>query len=327
MGSNENMSLALPIFQRFDLVNSPPISMLFQTVDPEARCGIYVLEFADGARYVGQTVNIVNRFSQHRRTYNDIVAMSFASCAENLLDVFELLVIKKIENDFSLRNKKLTDLPGGHDEVTLQMVDGFVLQLPWKRENRGTVFDEPKGSKNKRFWKLAGRADYPEIKKQLARYVHETIPKPTATGGSLWSLTALPSTSKRPNRHRLFTLNAGSMEVLYLIEHIHQSGTSELEWRINLWPEGLAKKLKNLSGDWVGNAFYGETDAYKSAGSLIAISSFGTSTFGSVLEQEFILAAAYRLNVMLMRRSTSVYAKFHNEALAFDVLKDASFIV
>lgn len=179
----------------------------------------------------------------------------------------------------------------------------------------------------KRFWELASRDDYNEIRKQLARYVHETIPCPSQAGGILWSLTALPSTSKRKGIRRLLTLNVGSVEVLYVSEFDLLEGGSEIEWCMNLWPDELEEKLQALTGSWVHDAGYRTNDSYKSAGPLISVDCPGTDVFASALNQQSILNAAYRLNVLMMRRSTSMYAKFHNQSFAADVLREAYLLI
>lgn len=323
MGSNSEPALALLFFKHFEMEEAPPVSTLFDMAATDTHCGIYVLEFEDGARYVGQTVNIVSRYAQHRRKHGDIVAFSFAPCAVALLDVYERLVIKYMEEEFSLRNKKLTDLPGGHGEFRFQTQAGNALQLPWDREKRATVLAEPRGSPLKRYWELATRPDYPVIRRQLARYVHETIPGPNQAGGSLWSLTALPSTGQRKGVRRLFTLNAGSVEVLFVTERDLHSGGTQLEWRMNLSLRGLPETLRGPNGVRIRGTKFNETDHYRSVGPLMAATSVGTDGFASALNQKYIVDAAYRLNVMLMRRSTSVYAKFHNHSFAFDVLREA----
>jgi hypothetical protein len=58
------------------------------------RCGIYVLTFANGERYVGQSVNVVTRFRTHRRTWNDIEFLDFCPCSRAKLDQLERAVIK-----------------------------------------------------------------------------------------------------------------------------------------------------------------------------------------------------------------------------------------
>lgn len=38
-------------------------------------CGIYTLHFANGERYVGQTVGLANRLASHLRRWDDITAL------------------------------------------------------------------------------------------------------------------------------------------------------------------------------------------------------------------------------------------------------------
>lgn len=100
-------------FDRYDMADGVPVSMLFSMTAAPHVCGIYILEFTDGARYVGQTKNIVRRFTQHQHKHGDVTAFSFASCDEELLDAYERAVIKVEEQGHELRNRMLTDLPGG----------------------------------------------------------------------------------------------------------------------------------------------------------------------------------------------------------------------
>lgn len=45
------------------------------------RAGIYVLHFANGELYVGETSNMATRFAQHAKTWDDIVALAFKAKA------------------------------------------------------------------------------------------------------------------------------------------------------------------------------------------------------------------------------------------------------
>lgn len=48
----------------------------------KGRQGLYALEFADGQRYIGQTVDIVGRLSAHRRTWPDISSVEFSRVSQ-----------------------------------------------------------------------------------------------------------------------------------------------------------------------------------------------------------------------------------------------------
>ena len=318
-----DVSMLEPLFfTRYSMEDSAPVSALFAMAESGEMCGIYILEFEDGARYVGQTVNIIRRYADHKRTHGDIVAFGFAPCRRERLDAHERTAIVHEQRGHSPRNNMLTDQPGGRGDLEIEMAVGARLTLPWERFRRSTVSEEPRQSKDGRFWQVAERRDYGRIREELARYVHETIPSPSRTGGLLWSLTAFPSTRKNKDRRRLFTLNAGSVEVLFVTEWDLENGGTELEWTMNLWPEELPSKLEALKGRWLRRATSQESNNYRSAGPVLSLDCAGTDTFSKALDQSFILDAAYRLNVTMMRRSTTVFAKHHNHAFAADILRE-----
>lgn len=308
-------------FTKYPMQDAAPVSTLFSIEDPADVCGIYVLEFDDGDRYVGKTVNIISRYATHKRHHGDVAAFSFAPCEAALLDYYERAVIRCEQRTHSLRNLMLTDWPGGKDDLEIALTEGSAVQLPWERERRDTAASESKTSKERRFWELAARADYAQICSQLARYVHETIPDPIRTRGILWSLTALPSTGRTADRRRLFTLSAGSVEMLVLTEWDLEGGGTELEWAMNIWPEGVIEPLQALEGDWLDGATYRESDDYKSAGPVVAIECVGSEVFARALDQAVIIDAAYRLNVTMMRRAKTIFAKHHNQSFTSDVLR------
>lgn len=57
-----------------------------------------------------------------------------------------------------------------------------------------------------------------------------------------------------------------------------------------------------------------------SVGPVVAIDCLGTDVFAKALDQTVIINAAYRLNVTMMRRAKTVYAKHHNLSFTSDVL-------
>ena len=202
-------------FTRYDMTEQGSASPLFAGKSAKVT-GIYVLEFASGQRYVGQTRNIVTRYATHRRHHGDIVALNFAPCLVAELDAAERAVIHEQEQHHSLRNLMLTDRPGGAGDLEVTREEEVTATLPWQRDRRLTARDEA-NSHRQRAWQLAARTDWPEISKALATYVHETIPAPIGTAGQLWTLSALPATSKRPGDRRLITLSCGRLDACYAL--------------------------------------------------------------------------------------------------------------
>ena len=82
-------------------------------------CGIYILEFEGGDRYVGQTVDLTSRLASHRRRWKDIIAVSYLECGRDELDAIERRLITQTERSAPVRNKAFTKLPSGDAEIDL----------------------------------------------------------------------------------------------------------------------------------------------------------------------------------------------------------------
>src|SRR5216110_1894367 len=63
----------------------------------KGRCGIYVLVFADGEYYVGQTVDVAVRFTAHALTYHDIAEVLFFRVRRHALDRVERDAIHAVQ--------------------------------------------------------------------------------------------------------------------------------------------------------------------------------------------------------------------------------------
>lgn len=311
-------------FTRYVMKDRAPISVLFPSGSSVSTCGIYILEFATGERYVGQTKNLVSRYVEHARHHGDIVALQFAVCPQAHLDQYERAIIHREQSAHSLRNLMLTNRPGGNGNLEVTVAEALSVNLPWLRADRVTTRSEPDASKNGRFWSLSRHPHYPQIREHLARYVHETIPDPTRTAGLLWSLTALPSTSKATGRRRLLTLNCGSVETLFLTEYTNPQGDQDVVWSINLGPDAPARTLRVLHQRWPRHFTHESSQHYRSVGPLTSVDCRGQSAVGGVLAQADLLDAAYQLNLTLMRRARTIYTKHHNEAFSADVIREAA---
>lgn len=94
---------------RFRTYATPPGTSLSVQLGPFGdRCGIYVLRFADGEQYVGQSVDVVNRFTSHRRRWDDIQAIEFCHVSREILDDAEKETIQlRRDAGVRLRNSAL----------------------------------------------------------------------------------------------------------------------------------------------------------------------------------------------------------------------------
>lgn len=308
-------------FTRYDMSEGGSAAALF--ADSKQVCGIYVLEFEDEMRYVGQTRDIVARYATHRRRHGDIIALSFAPCAAADLDERERQEIRRQEMAHGLRNLNLTGRPAGEGDLEVNVDEGESVLLPWDRARRLRLSDEGERTMQRRFWDLAARPDYDEMADALAMYVDECIPDPFGTQRVLWTLVASPATSRKAAGRRLFTLSCGGRETLFAWEQTAGRGT-RLEICLNVdgdrvresSPPSAVYELRELVLMNMETVAYGNDIVHRSV-------TRSWSQFACVLARSHFVEGAYRLNTMLMRRRSSPYRRHHNQAFADDVIRRA----
>lgn len=277
-------------------------------------CGIYTLEFKEGDRYVGQTVDLTSRIASHRRRWTDIVAVAFFECGPEELNELERTLITQTERTFPLRNKAFTKMPSGDAEIDLvvdrqeqaEWLDGVQPAYPLDEHTRAA---ERRRRTRAKFEALAAHPAYPEALEDLAAYVHEVIPWPSVTGGLYWGVSAMPSTSRTKDRHRLFTVNAHNVELLYLM---HYPALGESSAVLNVDAGTITRRdRRGLS--------IRRHSHYRSYGNCESID-VPIGAMAEVLARPSIRAAARTMALGLMRRGPSNFARFHSDALLDEVL-------
>ena len=81
------------------------------TIKDGDSCGIYILDFSDGEYYVGQAVDVRRRFLQHKKNFDDIVAVHFRQVDKQNLDIVEREMIAKLELIAKIRNIQYASIP------------------------------------------------------------------------------------------------------------------------------------------------------------------------------------------------------------------------
>jgi predicted GIY-YIG superfamily endonuclease len=293
--------------------------------DSKKVCGIYVLEFDDGMKYVGQTRQIVSRYASHRRRHGDIVAFSFAPCSAADLDEHERQEIRRQEaTKQSLRNLNLTGWPAGNGDLDVTVENGESILLPWERDRRLRLDDEGTATLQKRFWMLAARNDYEEMAEVVARYIDECIADPFGTQRYLWNVAAMPKTGQTKSRRRLFTLNCGGMETLFALEY-RDGDETQLQIHVNFDEDRTLLGLEQLgrAGQMPDDFYDIAQTSYATPGVIQA--TFDTwADFSRALDFDPFVEGSYKLNTMQMRRRSSPYQRHHNQGLADDLLRRAA---
>lgn len=166
------------------------------------RCGIYILYFANGEYYVGQSVDMAIRFTQHTMNHKDIVGISFILIKKGKLNEIEQRIINSFEiNRVLIRNIALTSIPKG--ETELQKIFSQKEQNKWLRNTsaqpkvyRTKKWEEHRRKYEKKFIKLCAGSYYDEVIKFLKVYFRYLVPEPYLTAMDFWRISCLPYRSK-----------------------------------------------------------------------------------------------------------------------------------
>lgn len=200
--------------------------------------GIYIFEFANGQRYVGQTTNFVNRFSQHihgsdhHEPWEDINVLWVMDADPHELRELELQVIAwQKEEGHSLRNKVFNLGFEGHSELDTSV--SVIDQLHWalgdsdfntqslRQAAQRTPGPETKLHASKvgqQRWMdgiYANPEDYTVADAacfDLGTVIAHAIPDAAELEKIYWTVSDYPNTAGG----RLATLNVGSLEVVFI---------------------------------------------------------------------------------------------------------------
>ncbi|MCG7455675.1 GIY-YIG nuclease family protein [Corynebacterium sp. ACRPH] len=297
----------------------------------QSRCGVYRIRFSNGDAYCGQTKDMVTRFNKHHRTYDDIVAVEFFPMSEKDLNEAERALISESERDTSLRNVMLTGRPRGEGDAMFVSVEGKTIKLPWDKERAKGAAASLEEATDKKFLQLLSHPQIDLIRYVLGWYISETIPDPAASARQLWTVSCMPSTSRTKTQQRLLTLSCGNLEVLYIIA----SRTLDVEGDdyfvevvINTSLDEEPEKLfypeaKAFSRWFVENGQYQVEEVTRFAFPLQNLALLIDKQIEFPQYKNF-LAAAYELNVRLMRRGSTMYSRFHHERLADLLIAEAA---
>lgn len=246
-------------FRHYDV--PPGVSLSAVLPERSPRCGIYVLHFEDGYRYVGQARDVLTRFGSHRRRWaGQIIGLDFAPSALSELDDLERRTIQHLEQGGTgLYNSALVGLPMG--ESSLDLVVDRVEQERWLDGATDTDYDfghrlgtanrRPRASSN--FDALRAREDYPDLRFALLLYLVSVVPWPHETERRFWSITSMPSTNRSRTQRRLTAISVNNVEALVVAELLGGGRVGDGRFRERLpragarSPAGMASQAESLS--------------------------------------------------------------------------------
>jgi len=279
------------------------------------RCGVYVLYFHNGDCYVGQARNVVRRFAEHRRRWNDIKEIKFQTLKPDFLNSIEQNSILTLENaGFSVRNIQYAAIP--HIETDFDLIMSLEQQQMW-HENLNWVDIEGDRLQNEPI-RMRYREKYnqlmmmpfaDEIKQILRNYVRSCVPAIKRAEVAHWVCTCLPSkiVYSRVNCGMQVVFQIGVKEQK-IIANFHMSRESA-----NL----LASKPLKASEDRIDTQICGAPAAIirndLSSGGLdqVQISVRHPENIYRILNDSRQLQIARSFNLQLMRKRTSGWQRNH----------------
>ncbi|HEY8657802.1 MAG TPA: GIY-YIG nuclease family protein [Hanamia sp.] len=309
-------SLGFIFEHHLDVKGRISISDLFPK--SKSRCGIYLLNFSDETFYIGQAVDAVRRFSQHRKNYDNIEKFWFQAIEKNKLDETEYRLIQGAElNGILLTNKTFVSTVIG--ETDLDLIISSIEQNEWLEKNiqlSNEGFDlyskiefKYKIKYRQNFEKFQNLDNYIELKKLLNLYITKCLPAFKKTEMSFWSLSCMPSTNSG-TWPRFFCLNVNAMEVFVLgcekktkIPFCFLVITNRFH-KDKKTVEKLYKKYKSLE--------INESN-YRAAGvDQIRLNFTDLQELEKILltENEIVMSIK-EMNLRLMRKGGTIYSPFH----------------
>ncbi|GAB2478323.1 hypothetical protein GCM10011375_18800 [Hymenobacter qilianensis] len=289
------------------------------------RCGIYLLRFRNNSFYIGQAVDAVKRFAQHRKNYDTIEHYWFQDVPKGKLDEVEQHLIQQAEQAGMLLTNKtfVTNVIG---ETDLDLLVTPAEQEAWLRcgeplNNDGidlssSIEEKFRFKYHQNFLQLQDQPVYPQVRAVLSAYIKQVIPAFKKTEQSFWALSCLPSTNKS-TYPRYFALSINGMEVLVAGEEKKTKDSFAFAIVTGSCFPTMSYKAWFLRS----YALSIKASAYRAAGTdQYRIDFKSLQHLLSALNQEPSFSHSIReMNLRLMRRGGTIYSPYH----CFDLAQDA----
>lgn len=291
--------------------------------NPRKRCGIYLLEFNDSFHYIGQSLNVVRRYSEHRKNHMDIEGFSFLQTARVNLDQTEQELIFRAERlGFHLRNTvHSTEVTG---ETDLDLILPVDQQERWVKDpasyeqsNPSPRVTFPKARQGRFGYKFLKFQHHPlseEASLLLREYLLNCVPSPRLTEYVFWAVSCMPSTSNE--YRRLFCINAAMMEAFVVGEKRGEPGSF---WSfINVAGDVLLSQWGSLEAVLRSYPLIEiEKSVYRDAGNdQLSLKTEDLETMRAMVADQRITRPAGALVLRVMRKRATIYGKYHCPQLA-----------
>ena len=302
------------------------IAQLFGST--KSRCGIYLLEFSDRTFYIGQAVDVVRRFVQHRGKYSNITGFSFIPTKRALLDEIEVALIRAAELlSLTLLNTVYASNVVG--DTDLDFIVSPQKQEAWLSASGNVevandleplvlpVAQTGRFANNFQRFKAHPKAN--AALEFLRLFVSVCVPLPRRTEYSFWVVSCLPSTN-RGSWPRLGCISAGVME-LFVVGH-DLVKPKEMWGFVNVASDVLVELAGGLDLFASTHPMIEMVERnYRDAGQhQISLHAPDESSLRLLLGNHMVCKAAGVLALRVMRKRATIYGKFHCKQLADAIL-------
>lgn len=283
-----------------------------------ARKGLYVLHLSDQTFYVGQTIDIIQRYTAHRTTYNDIEYISFKPIEKPIAELLK----EERQAIYTLEAKGVRLLNVIHTSISyssslFDLVMPLSEQKEWLEQGSSSVNEtthprlaEDSNQRIRTERKVAQMQKvqgHNHLVHALQLYVTNCIPAYRRSERDYWAMSLLPSTGAG---ERFSAISLSNMETFV----IFKDGASFINLAISEFQPAYPT---NKSFTKVYPQAYSEYSGYQAGGiDQVRIRMDDAKTTLQVLKDSVIQRGARLMNLNLMRQRTSLYARYHSYQLA-----------
>jgi hypothetical protein len=290
----------------------------------KTRCGIYLLAFSDQTFYIGQAVDVVRRFAQHRKKYSDINGFSFVPTLRANLNEIERHLIHRAElaGLLLLNAIHVSNIVGDtdFDLVVSPSEQALWIDSPVQtNENDASTHLTLPVSQIERFARQFSNYEqhrhFGRSMGILRIYLFHCVPFPKRTEYSFWTVSCLPSTN-RDTWPRLLCVSAGVMELLVLGYRID---AAEEMWGFVTVASDVLSETFATEAEILAHFPTIEIDrrGYRDAGQhQITLFANNLRLLEAILSCTTVQRAAACLTLRVMRKRATIYSKFHCKQLA-----------
>jgi hypothetical protein len=318
--------LGFPALQ--SVATLPSIAHLLPSKKQGHRCGVYLLAFPDNTHYIGQAIEVVRRFAQHRQNHS-ISGFSFIRIKPEKLNKVEIEKIKLAEAlGLRLTNIVHTTVIAG--ETDLDLVLPLEEQAKWigkgayyfrKDQSPSVVLPEAHICKFAKKIETFLAHPHADLAIDLLRkYLINFIPSPRLTEYSFWNVSCMPSTGTADLK-RLFCVSAASMELFVLF--CGKTDPKDISGFLTVSADALEEMIPVVDDfrerhPSVEFSIY----PYRDAGEdQVTLHVWGAEALQWLVSDEVVQIAGGILAQRVMRKRPTFYAQYHCPQLARLALK------